>query len=307
MQNLGQNKQQRLNSLKWTFTRLLLLFVIMIFSHCAQNEVEPALLTYSSSRVLQDSINALIGTYGMGCIERSGEWSLSQGTLCGEKIKLPPPLSIQSGNSACKLILTKVIKNCEEYSTHGIPIDGGYQLNGVPFSKTNVCEPDFYANITLDDPDFIKKFPLVKLIVGGNWPEVTSDAIALFDNSIVLVEDESVFAPDDLVDLSGLDIRVDAFRKVIQVSGEISLRHGVTPGQSYALVPALSSNQMTYQYVHSFFSGLPKIPINASISANELMLLGKTLNSPQKYTIIIQNTKFGVSSYQVVTITILAP
>lgn len=245
------------------------------------------LIDHRSETSPDTSITALIGVYGEGCADPLGEWSLSLG-VATQALGDYRPLVVDQDDDDCILSIVAVTTVDGHVLSAETPIvlDGSYLDEPVGFGMP----PVFFGNAKID-------------LSSGRAPDlffVFSDQKELaFDEPVsVAFQNESVPAPDYVVDLSNLTIQTDAANLVEASFGFITLRPNQTPGEGYALVRGRldSYDELDRAYQQSR-------PIQTHLAAAELELLGTDLDTPQVRTLIVANVVDGIRSYQAFALT----
>lgn len=234
------------------------------------------------------------GTYGPGCTNRSGAWSVEiepGATLTND------PLSVLLNNDACVLTLTELVTTTGTLAaTPTFAITASYQ--GTPSAFDDPIA--FYANAKLDSVSFADDFVLT--ILYADDPDLaTDDNTASFDVVESGAAGDSVSVPDYTIDPDALTIVADADQVVVSATGSVGLTAGLVTGETYVVVDAVGLD--TYAELDTaYLAGMPAA-LGASIPAADFTLVGEDLDTATKRTLIIARTEGGVSSYQAFEIT----
>jgi Ice-binding-like len=120
--------------------------------------------TMSMTQALADgSITEIDGTYGSGCAERSGSWSIRvSGTGMTD-----PPLTVVRNNAACVLTLTSLVADQTYTTVSPIALTDTYAGAASAFEAGDAGGVRFYANAKLDPAGFAGDF-VVTVVVSGD-------------------------------------------------------------------------------------------------------------------------------------------
>lgn len=272
---------------------------------CGNQSQEPLVQVIPSSGA-PGKINSIQGTYGPGCTNRLGTWALS---LDGQCPALPDaPLSVEEGNGTCQLTLTTVVVDCVPYRTRGLPLAPNYQSFGYPFFKDGDCDPTFYGNGNATDFLGIPPF-VIKVLIDHNLGKTNQPYIVQADHIAAFVIDQTIPAPNYTLDVSALDIKINASRIVVQATGVMTLVPGIHSGERYVIVPELAAAQRTYAAIDALFGTQPQFSVGTPIPAAVLNVVGQSLpNNPgRKYDILVVHEESGIRSYEDITLTLIGP
>jgi hypothetical protein len=264
----------------------------------AQLEINTAALT-------APELESANGTYGAGCTDRGGAWSLE--IAPGATLDFDP-LSVVKNNDECELTLTSFIANGTElFADPPFVMDDAYQNPSSAFSA--VAGPvAFYGNAYLSSLTFDADF-VVHLLYSDDANKGTAANTATFATQSATAEAEGVPAPDYALSMAGMALEVDSDNIVQSATGDADFTNGATVGQQYLILGAMSADP-TYTEIHDAFAlGSPvTVPSNdPQIDADEFSLVGEDLTTPVVRYIIFINTVEDVSSYQLYTITFSGP
>ncbi|MGD0529389.1 MAG: hypothetical protein ABSE49_29895, partial [Polyangiaceae bacterium] len=124
------------------------------------------------------SIASINGTYGSGCVARSGAWSA---IVSGGQPQYPL-LSVVTGNAACRLTLVSIVADQTYSASPPLELTSGYQASGsalAPVSEGGAASVAFYANAALSDATFADDFT-ISLLYSSNPFAVSGTATASF-------------------------------------------------------------------------------------------------------------------------------
>lgn len=110
----------------------------------------------TGERLGSGALTSINGTYGGGCIGRSGPWSVSIG---GGGIAYPA-LSVVTNNAACVLTLTQVVTSTTTTLSSAIPLSSTYAASA---STAPSADGTFSVNATLSATTFAANFTLTVL------------------------------------------------------------------------------------------------------------------------------------------------
>jgi hypothetical protein len=147
----------------WLFLLLASLFVITAPLACAE-EVLPesvganaTLAAQTTSALTVGSLAAINGTYGAGCIARTGSWSVR---VSGVAALANAALSVVKNNTACVLTVTSLVADQTYVATPAIALTGAYQASASAFSAGGVV---FHGNAKLGATTFASDFVVTLL------------------------------------------------------------------------------------------------------------------------------------------------
>jgi hypothetical protein len=240
-------------------------------------------------------VESVNGTFGAGCTDRSGAWSLE---IAVGAVLDNPELSVVLNDVGCVLTMTEL------HTTAGIiaadpPIVLG---NTYAVAASSFESPvEFYANARLSSVLFAEDFGLTVLY--SDDPALANDSnTAAFGVVESTATAESVPAPDYSLSLGGITLVTDAADLVTEANGDATLTEGLIDGEGYVLVAG--GDLDTYAELDAAYIGGSPEAVPATLSAAlDFLLVGDDLSTPQVQTLIIANLVDGVRSYQAFTIT----
>lgn len=237
------------------------------------------------------------GTYGGGCVSRSGAWSMD---LSGGSVAMPhAPLTVLKANIGCSLTITDIADAGGDYLppsafqliTSWAPV--GYAFSNAP------PVPNFYANVIADDLSYNADFH-VTVLYSDDATDTTSDVAS---NKTVIVGTATaqlVPAPQYYIMLGSLSVQTDFADDVSSEStGAATLGNGIVVAETYVVVDGPLA--ATWGAIDAaYLSGTPA-PNTGTFGATELVPVGTHL--PATRVLILAHTEQGVSSYETFTIT----
>lgn len=112
---------------------------------------ESGLFDSANSSLSAGAVNALNGTYGTDCIERSGSWTVRVGNYAGALEN--PALSVVDSNSACLLSLDSVDSGNNRFlPVSPISLSGSFAASALAFKQEGDAAIAFYANSNYPTP-----------------------------------------------------------------------------------------------------------------------------------------------------------
>ncbi len=251
------------------------------------------------------SLRALEGSYGAGCVDRLGAWSLA---LEGDPELKAPPLSVVKDDSACTLTVTAVHADDrlelatpfvlgESYwakPAHVGSDDRGFYINAkLAFSKAS--ESLVVTVLYSDDPSAVSS------LYGATYATVSASG------SI-----EKVAAPDYRLDLEdGLKVLVNAKAVVSTAEGSGVLVAGKVPGSSYVVdggkLPEAPTFAMVDEVYHAFDAAAVPGTGDVKVPASAFALSGASLATSATRTIIVRGGSPEMPTYQLVRVTFNPP
>lgn len=254
------------------------------------------LIDQRSATLASGELEAINGTYGANCTDRTGSWSLE--VEVGAALD-HSPLSVVLDDTDCVLTMTEV-QTSMGGTIEAIPaitlsasFAGSPSSFGVPI--------DFYANASMDSVSFDSDF-VITLLYSDDPDLDVGDGAADFEVVESSASASSVQAPDYSIDTGPLVILVNSEQVVQSASGtiDLALAMGATAGQTYVVVDATGLD--TFAELDSAYdAGTPAAIGNVPAAA--LSLVGEDLDSPVVRTLIIANIQEGVAAYQAFEIT----
>jgi hypothetical protein len=248
-------------------------------------------------------ILSINGSYST-CTDRTGNWS--QGVAMGATLG-NPELSVVMNDDGCELTLTEMVTtgNVVIGADPPIVLDTTYELVASEFGMP----VEFYGNARLSAIDYAADFVLTFL-----YSDDSNFAVAMNTAQVALAESsvtaQSVDAPDYTLDIAMLILMTDVDDAIVSVTGQAGLTVGNVTGQRYVLLDVDNLGAADYDEVEAAFIGGTDLALPASIPAMDFQsLVGESLAGvlTEVRTLIISNTVSGVTSYQVYTITFVAP
>lgn len=286
---------------------------------CGDHAVLPSgkLVDRTTKALSLGSFAEINGTFGLGCANRSGAWSLGLDGFMG---LTNPSLSVVQGDIGCELsvsaVRTLTPAGSTVYSLGGtLSLGIGFWPTSYPF-KVNLGEPtDFYANMRIaPDLTFTSNFT-IDMIYSEDPSQLTSGILASYYEEPVVrssVRSAGVSAPDYGLDLSGLAVQVNDQKVVRSAVGDAALLRMNVPGQSYVVSTLNLGEGPSFGTVDAAFLGGLKLPLGPLapinlIPADVFVLNGADLSTQVIRTLIVANEVAGARSYEVFVITVDVP
>jgi hypothetical protein len=251
-------------------------------------------IDHRSEQLASGDLEAINGTYGAGCTNRSGAWSV--GVALGAELD-NPELSVILNDDSCVLTLTELVTATETLAADP-PIALGTAYKGSPSAFDDPVE--FYGNARLGSVSFADDFVLT-VLYSDDPSLAVDDSTAQFEVVASSASDSSILPPDYAIDLSGLDLIVDSDQVVVSATGDIALTAGVVTGQRYVVVEA--SGLDTFAELDAAYIAGTDAALTATLPAADFTLVGEDLSTPKLRTLIIANTENNVAAYQAFEIT----
>ncbi len=268
----------------------------------ASESVYPSVALVVSRDALSLAAGALSsasGTYGSGCRERTGAWSVA----IAAGAPLPhPALSVVKGDTTCVLTLSSLNTGQEHIASPPIDMTAVFQPHSSSFAPAS-SPPSFYANACLDALTFAADF--VVIVLYSDEPNfVTGGNHAIFAAATASATASGVPVPDYTIDMTQLLVSIDSANIVQTAVGTANLIDGSVTAQSYVLDDALPSTH--FVHVDDAYDDGTQIAIsgaNPKIPAAAFSLIGLDLSVVQFRYVILANSVNDVPSFQVITIT----
>jgi hypothetical protein len=268
-----------------------------------------------SSSLTVTSVMALKGTYGAACLDRTGGWTIplnGYALTTGENA-----LTVEGGDVACTLLVTEVkagsVLAPSSYTcAQSFTLGTAYAEHGVAFRLNGAGETQFHANFRAEpNLTYLANF-LVRMAYSDDLSKTDANYDTQYDIATATALAGMVSAPDATISLAPLDVRVTLVNVVKTATGSILLTQGNTLGQSYAIDLGTLGTSPTYGSVDAVFTNtltnrVALAVASQAIPAAELGLDSVDLTTPQVRSVIVANTEFGVTSYQVFQVTFRHP
>lgn len=258
-----------------------------------------------------NTVRAIKGTYGAGCISRSGTWALGLNSYTPAE----GALSVVKNNSACSLAVTEVHAGTlatPDLYTMTAPLDLGasYPTNGSAFLLNGLGDTVFFANFRIQpDMGFSTNFTL-EMVYSDDSTEVTASKAATYAVQAATATSGNVPPPDYTISMSGITIQVDAEDVVQSATGTALLTDGMFAGEQYVVDADTLSATPSFAEVDAIFAaGSQKtlMGANPTIPAADFGLGGIDLTAPKTRNVIVANIENGTRSYQIFRVTFNHP
>ena len=238
-------------------------------------------------------LRSINGTYGAGCRDRTGSWSLEIDDLAELD---HPALSVVNNDTDCVLTLTELV------AENGLPVAGApsiamtdaFQVSPSSFQDAVL----YFANAKLSSLTYQEDFTL-SLIFSDHEENVGSHGATL-ESSASTATAASIPAPNYTLDLTGITLQTDAGNVVLESSGTADLTLVADEADGYAVVEA--SGLTTYAAIDAAYQAAD-VPFTTSIPAAAFTLMGTDLTGTQVRSLIIANIVDGVHSYRIFEVT----
>ncbi len=255
----------------------------------------------------------LNGTYGSGCVSRSGNWSVPMVRLTQTT---NPSLDVIRGNATCELTLKSVRIGEEEssavfvYADWPVPLTGSFYPNPIPFRQSPADNISFFANMRIDpDTSFQSDF-MIRFEYSDQPTAAGTSQGSSFSTQSATATSLGMAAPNYIPQAGGLAIKVDVNYVVQSATGQLRLYRGTNPGTTYAVTDAPLTMKSSYDEVNQVFVAASQRDITTSpivLDASEFQLIGVDLTAPVVRTIILAAGTPSARSYQLVTVTFVHP
>jgi hypothetical protein len=259
-------------------------------------------------------VTAVNGVYGDGCQLHAGKsWSLPIPPATAHEYDL---LTVIPRNEACVLTLTEletsrgwldVVRPIPLSTMYATDATGLVDANPTDTAAQGQAPIQLYANARLDNASFIVDF--VVTVVYSDDPDLVSGANAEGSVARSTATAESIPAPDDDLDIAGIQVATDERDVVESATGAAALTAGSVMGQTYVIV-AGSPVDTSYAAIAAAYAAASPRPVAAAIPADAFALAGTTLGPDGEVrTVIVANLDAAsqVASYEVFTVTFRAP
>lgn len=268
------------------------------------------LVDHTTAPLSLGSLNALNGSYGAGCIGRSGNWSSPIGGYSG--LLDDAELSVVKANNACVLTLSSVlIGNTKYLPSSTVTLTDSYSASAVAYTLAGETAVAFYGNLKLSDATFTSAFAISLLFSDDAASASAGSTQSAYKYNSISSTQSSVVPTDYMVDGSTVAVLTDANKSITEVSGSIDLTDGAVTGQSYVISSTALGTTPSFDAIDAAFLAGTAVTIsgaNPSIAASALGLVGASLagGSIQR-EVIVAHVVNNIRAYQVITLTVLTP
>ena len=243
-----------------------------------------------SEQLLSSDLESVNGTYGAGCTDRSGDWSVEiepGAALANDE------LDVVLHDVACVLTVTELVTTGGTLAAApGIALTTSYKVSASEFGNPL----KFYGNAKLNSVSFASDFTITVLYSDDPALAADADKDATFEVIQSAAEGDSVSAPDYTIDMAGLSFGTDAEDVVQSSSGSVAVTAGIFAGQTYVVVEGGGLD--SYEDLDVAFNLGSPAAIGATIPAAAFTLDGEDLTTPLLRTLIFANIESGVASYE---------
>jgi hypothetical protein len=238
-------------------------------------------------------LRSINGTYGAGCRDRAGSWSLEIDALAELD---HPDLSVVNNDTDCVLTLTSLVaeNGLAVVGAPPIAMTDAYQVSASSFEDDVL----YFANAKLSSLTYQEDFTL-SLIFSDHEEDVGSHAATL-ESSASTATAASIPAPDYTLNLTGITLQTDAGDVVLESSGNAVLTLVTAEADGYAVVEA--AGLTTYAAIDTAYRAAD-VAFTTDIPASAFTLVGADLTAPQVRSLIIANIVDGVHSYRIFEVT----
>jgi hypothetical protein len=281
---------------------------------CGSPDVHPSitLIDRTTHPLNVGAFLEVMGSYGSGCTNRSGSWSVGIGGYTGLS---NAPLSVVRNDTGCALTATSLRlgtlgANSLYFPPAGFSLGGSYAGSASAFAM-NVGDPvAFYGNFqVLPDLSFANDFN-IDLLYSEDPNLASASAVANYAVQSATASSGAVAAPDYALDMTGFTMQVDVNKIVQSTGGNAALTLMNTAAQTYVLSTNDLGATPTYAQVDAEFqagSAQALSGMNPMLTAATFALSGANLSSPRIRTLLLANTQSGTPSYEAFRIAFSAP
>ena len=283
----------------------------LLVTGCDEPEVvDPGveIVEKGSQALVAGDLESVNGTYGAGCTNRSGSWSIE---IANGATLDHSALSVVKNDTGCVLTLTELHAESVLYVTaQDIALSDAVVGSASTFKLSTAADTGdpaiFFANAKINPDDFSSDFVLTFLYSDDpNSASGTNNAD--YDNWESSVAGDSVSAPNYTY-ADNLVIETDVNDVVTTTSGSLDFTDGSVTGEHYLVDLGTLPGSPTYDDIKDAFDGGSPTAIggaNPSIPVATFDLTGDTL--PQTRTVLIRHVENNVPSFQVLKVTFAAP
>ncbi len=234
------------------------------------------------------------GSYGAGCKEREGDWSVAVAT---DATLDNPELSVVMNDADCVLTLTAIRTTSGLLpATPSIGLAADYASTPASFGTPVLL----YANAKLSNAEFSADF-VIDLVFSDDPALPVASHSSSFAIASAAASESAVSAPNYTIDMTGISVQVDEANVVQTASGAAELTANSVTGQT--VVMSSGSTLTTYAEIDAAYLAGTPASLTLALSASFFDLTGATLTGGLVRNLIIANELGGVRSYQVFKIT----
>jgi hypothetical protein len=254
------------------------------------------------------SLLAVNGTYGAGCVARSGSWSAVASGGSGPYA----PLTVVKNNTACQLTVTSITADQFYVGAPTFVLTTSYQSTASAFAPVvdgASGSTAFYGNAELSAASFASNF-VISILYSDNPSSVAGGSTASYASVTASATGTSVSSPNYTIDPSGLALQVDVNNIVQSATGQTTVIASTITGQGYVIDLGTLPASPTFANLDATYKAGTATLLtggNFAVMASALGVIGVNLTTPAVRTIIIANTSSGVTSYEAVALTFSHP
>lgn len=286
-----------------TLTAIAFAFAaILAAGGCAQDEASVGgsgmAIEQSSSALTIGTLQWANGTYGAGCVTRSGSWSLR---ISGSATMDNPALSVVQGNAACVLTLTQLVADQTYIGTPAIALGTSLAGSASAFAP-NASPLAFYANAALSSASFNADFTVTVLY--SDDANLKTGAVTSGYASVAATSSATgINAPNYTISLGSLTVQVDVNYVVQSATGTANLTDGTVTGTTYFVDQGTLGASPTFAELDAAYNAASPAPTsisgaNPQVAASAFGLVGVNLSSTAYRTIVIRRLVTTVPSYE---------
>ncbi len=263
---------------------------------------------WSSDALTGASLQWVNGTYGGGCLGRSGSWSLRLGGVAAMD---NAALSVVKNNSACVLTITDLVADTTYVATPTIALATSYQATASAFSPSGAPPIAFFGNAKVDSLNYTAGFTL-SLLYSANSGTATANPVATYSSVTATAAASSIPAPDYTVSLvsGGFGVQIDANNIVSACTGTLDLTDGSYTGSGYVIDSNTLPGSPSFNDYHGVYAGGSPVAIagaNPTVACASLISNGVDLSSSVVRTILVRRATSNVEAFQAIKVTFSHP
>lgn len=281
-------------------------------------EAEPKKIVAAQAAVLDRSTQALgigalrwaNGTYGAGCTDRAGNWSVR---ISGADPMDHAALAVVENDTSCELTLIELVADTTYTATPSIDMTDAYPASASTFASGGVDR--FYANAKLSSATFAANF-VVNILYSDDPNAVTGGVVASYVSGTATASSMSVTSPDYSLDLvtGALAVQVNANDVAESTTGFAILNDGAIASaqgvEGYIVdLGTLPAAPTFAELDAAYTAGLPTAiaGANPQVPAAAFGLVGVDITTAAVRTIVVRRTVSGVRSFQTFKLTFSKP
>lgn len=268
-------------------------------SNAERAHAKATLIDRTTQGLTVAALKNLTGTYGSACQDSpGGAWTLSLGAGGA-----PTTLSVLKGDTSCVLTVTG-IESDRTYPA-GIPFD---LTTSFPSAAAFGSPKAFYGTAKISSVAYDASFT-IDVVFSDDVSHVNAP-VGAFHSTVTssTVTSAGVLAPDYVPSVDRVMVARNSANVVTAVAGGAELLEQTHAADAYAIDRATLSGSPSFAEVDAVYAAATKTTLSAgaitTVLTTELVSAGDDLTGGLVRTLVLHRSSTGVSSYQLITLTI---